>query len=45
LEQKDIRQKRSLSMGCQKVLEKPFKSMKKPGSYEDGKSLFERSGT
>jgi len=26
LEQKDIRQKRSLSMGCQKVLEKPFKN-------------------
>jgi len=31
---------RSLSIGYQKVLEKPFKSMEKPGSYEDGKSFL-----
>jgi hypothetical protein len=36
---------RSLSMGCEKVLEKPFKSMEKPISKEDGKSLFERLRT
>lgn len=35
---------RSLSIGWQKVLEKPFKSAGKRGSYEDGKSLFERFG-
>jgi hypothetical protein len=36
---------RSLSSECQKVLEKPFKSMEKPISKEDRKSLFERLGT
>ena len=36
---------RSVSIRCQKGLEKPFKSTENPGSYEDGKSLFERSGT
>jgi hypothetical protein len=35
---------RSLSIGCQKVLEKLFKNVRKHGSYEDGKSPFERSG-
>jgi len=36
---------RSLSIRHEKTLEKPFKNMEKPRSYEDGKSLFERSGT
>jgi hypothetical protein len=36
---------RSISIRCQKVLEKPFKSTGKRVSKEDGKSLFERSGT
>jgi hypothetical protein len=35
---------RSLSIGCQKVLEKLFKNVRKYRSYEDGKSPFERSG-